>query len=462
MPGTEWSSKALNTPMVKVQWLARRDGWQPQAEDARDAGDIDYARVIHSASFRRLQGKTQILNLGDSDFYRTRLTHSLEVAQIAAGLVRLLEKKSLGGAALQALPDRSLIQAIACSHDLGHPPFGHGGEVALNYCMRDDGGFEGNGQTLRLLSRLESFSQSDGANLSRRSLLGVLKYPAAYSVLKHAGRQPRLRDGYARLRTIDVDESTPPKCYLDSEQDVVDWILQPLSEQDRAAFVAWEPRPDKHGRTLHKSLDCSIMDLADDIAYGVHDLEDAIALKLVSPERFRAQIQPEHCGAFLHMLQEKYPQEARDPYDAMVQGLFGEGRLRKRYISRFVHYFLTAAQLAENPAFEEPLLRYRVVLSQEPAIFLKALKDFIMDEVIRSASVQQLEFKGQDMVVSVFEAFQSDPLRLLPAEVSQRFQEQGGDRRVICDFMAGMTDAHLLKTYERLFAPRMGSIFDRL
>jgi len=444
------------------EWLARRDGWHPQAEDARDAGDIDYARVIHSASFRRLQGKTQILNLGDSDFYRTRLTHSLEVAQIAAGLVRLLEKKNPDAAALKVLPDRSLIQAIACSHDLGHPPFGHGGEVALNYCMRNDGGFEGNGQTLRLLARLESFSQSDGANLSRRSLLGVLKYPVAYSVLRNSERQPRLREGYACLRTIDVEASTPPKCFLDSEQDVVDWILQPLSEQDRSAFVAWEARAGRHGRSLHKSLDCSIMDLADDIAYGVHDLEDAIALKLVSPERFRERIPSASCEAFLNLLKERYPQEASDPYEAMVQGLFGEGKQRKRYISRLVHYFLTAAQLETNPIFSQPLLRYRIVLPDAPRVFLKALKDFIMDEVIRSASVQQLEFKGQDMVVSVFEAFQSDPRRLLPAEVSQRFQEQGDDLRVICDFVAGMTDAHLLKTYERLFAPRMGSIFDRL
>ena len=448
--------------MVSKHWLARRHEWRPQQEDAREAGDIDYGRVIHSASFRRLQGKTQILNLGESDFYRTRLTHSLEVAQIAAGIVSLLSKHHPEKAAAGLLPDRSLIQAIACAHDLGHPPFGHGGEVALNYCMRDTGGFEGNGQTLRLLSRLEAFSEKDGANLTRRALLGVLKYPAAYSVLSNRALIPRMREGYTQFSAIDVAASAPPKCYLDSEQDVVDWVLEPLSNADKAAFGAWETRPEQHARTLHKSLDCSIMDLADDIAYGVHDLEDAIALRLVSPERFRQEISREQAASFVEAMAVKYPGESADPYDAMVTALFGEGRQRKRYISRFVHHFLTAAQLQAKAQFEEPLLRYRVRLEEGARIFLKSLKDFVMTQVIRSATVQQLEFKGQGMVVAVFEAFQSDPLRLLPIEPRRQFEAAQGSDRVICDYVAGMTDSHLLKTYERLFAPRMGSIFDRL
>ena len=447
--------------MVSKDWLERREAWRAQREDARDAGDIDYARVIHSASFRRLQGKTQILNLGDSDFYRTRLTHSLEVAQIAAGLVKQAAKAYSDHPATAALPDRSLIQAVACSHDLGHPPFGHGGEVALNYCMREHGGFEGNGQTLRLLARLETFSESNGANLSRRALLGVLKYPAAYSKLYLPDLEPRLREGYSLLRSIDVEASAPPKCYLDSEQEVVEWILKPLSEQDRVAFTEIEQRPGMHGRTLHKSLDCSIMDVADDIAYGVHDLEDAVALRLVTPERFRERVTPEACSAFLESLSKKYAGEPIT-YDAMVDGLFGDGGTRKRYISRLVNFFLMGTCYGEIERFEDSLLRYRLVLDEAAGAFLGVLKRFIMDEVIRSASVQQLEFKGQGMVVSVFEAFQSDPIRLLPAEVRQRFESAGNDLRVVCDFVAGMTDAHLLKTYERLFAPRMGSIFDRL
>lgn len=254
-----------------MSWLDRREQWSAQNDDAREAGDIDYARVIHSASFRRLQGKTQILNLGDSDFYRTRLTHSLEVAQIAAGLVKQLTKTHPEHEATSHLPDRSMIQAIGSAHDLGHPPFGHGGEIALNYCMRDadpdmTGGFEGNGQTLRILSRLEAFSTNAGANLSRRSLLGVLKYPVSYSNAANPDLRPKLQQTPSTLRIIDDKASTPPKCYLSSENEVVDWILAPLSPSDRAALQTVAPCAGKHAAALHKSLDCSIMDVADDIA----------------------------------------------------------------------------------------------------------------------------------------------------------------------------------------------------
>lgn len=443
-------------------WNARREGWMPQDEDARDVGDVDYARVIHSASFRRLQGKTQILNLGDSDFYRTRLTHSLEVAQIAGGLVRQLAKSFPDHPAVGALPDRSQIHAVACSHDLGHPPFGHGGEMALNYCMRDAGGFEGNGQTLRLLSRLENFSANAGANLSRRSMLGILKYPAPLSVLANSAIRPKLQNGLSVLQTIDLGASTPPKCYLDSETDVVEWILTPLTDADRAQFTQFEVRDGKHARTLHKSLDCSIMDLADDIAYGVHDLEDAIALSLVSPQRFSEQIRPKDCASFIEARRKKAPAESNDPYEAMVSGLFGGSDSRKRWISRLVGHLITAVEFVEQPQFAAQLLRWRVALPEGQANFLRVLKEFVMSEVIRSPGVQHLEFKGQSMVVSVFEALQSDPERLLPRDAHARFEVEDRSLRAISDFVAGMTDTYLLKTYERLFAPRMGSVFDRL
>lgn len=419
-----------------------------------------HARVIHSASFRRLQGKTQILNLGDSDFYRTRLTHSLEVAQIEGRLVRQLGKFFPDAA---NLPDLSQFHAIACSHDLGHPPpFGHGGEVALNYCMRDAGGFEGNGQTLRLLARLENFSKEAGANLSRRSMLGVLKYPASLSTLANPALRPHLQVGLSAIQAIDLLSSTPPKGYLDCEQDVVDWILAPLTEADREAFTAIEERKDKHARTRHKSLDCSIMDLADDIAYGVHDLEDAIALRLVTAEQFRNMVSREACESFTDARRERAPSESNDPYEAMVAGLFGGSDSRKRWISRMVGHLITAVEFVEKPEFKEPLLRWRVAVPEGQATFLTALKDFVMANVIRSPSVQQLEFKGQSMVVSVFEALTSDPERLLPRDAFGRFEASDGNLRIISDFVSGMTDTYLLKTYERLFAPRMGSVFDRL
>jgi dGTPase len=451
-----------------MSWLARREGWRAQIEDARDDADIDYARVIHSASFRRLQGKTQILNLGDSDFYRTRLTHSLEVAQIAGGIARQLARSFPDHPATAILPERSMIQAIGCTHDLGHPPFGHGGEVALNYCMRDidgemRGGFEGNGQTLRILSRLENFSKSAGANLTRRTLLGVLKYPVAYASARNTALAPKLIKGSSMLRIIDVASSKPPKCYMNSEDDVVAWILDPLSPADRDGFQEFEQTDGKHNRPRHKSLDCSIMDAADDIAYGVHDLEDAIALNLITEAQFRQAILEDSCSSFLDALKAKYPAEsANDVYGLMAEGLFGDSGSRKRFISRLVHHFVVAMEYVEHEQFAEPLIRYRARMKAHQRRFLVALQDLIARCVIKSPVVQHLEFKGQSMVVAVFEAMLSDPVRLLPADALACFKESSGDLRVVCDFVAGMTDSYLLRTYERLFAPRMGSVFDRL
>lgn len=444
-------------------WQDRRSGWVAQPEDARLPADVDYARIIHSASFRALQGKPQILNLGDSDFYRTRLTHSLEVAQIAGGLVRQFTKQLTDHPVHSHLPTTTLVQAIGATHDLGHPPFGHGGEVALNFCLRDRGGFEGNGQTLRILTRLEKMSASDGADLSRRTLLGVLKYPAPYSSVLNPDLRPGLAEGPATVSLIDRKRSVPPKCYLDAEAPAVDWILAPFSDADRERFTRVELRPKKHGRTLSKSLDCSIMDLADDIAYGVHDLEDAIALGLVQPEAFRNAVPESACSSFLDSLKSKYPTESsNNVYAVMLRQLFGSSSERKHYVGRLVHHFVTNAIVVVDEAFEHPLLRYRVSLDPRPAKLLDALKAFVRDQVILSPEVQHLEMKGQRLVVAVFEALQSDPHMLLPRAVREEFIQDNEDPRVIADYLASMTDGFLLKTYDRLYSPRMGSVFDRL
>ncbi|WP_462158915.1 dGTP triphosphohydrolase [Pseudoalteromonas sp. GB56] len=158
----------------------RRLEQNTRPSDVRDEYDRDEARLIHSAAFRRLQSKTQVLGLGESDFYRTRLTHSMEVAQIGRGIVQYLAKTPEFEAFHNDLPNTSLITAICLAHDIGHPPFGHGGEVALNYCMREHGGFEGNGQTLRILGHLDKYTLEHGLNPTRRMLLGVLKYPLPY------------------------------------------------------------------------------------------------------------------------------------------------------------------------------------------------------------------------------------------------------------------------------------------
>ncbi|WP_068085298.1 anti-phage deoxyguanosine triphosphatase [Polycladidibacter stylochi] len=445
-------------------WIFRKSGKTKRKGDVRDPFDIDYSRIIHSSSFRRLQGKTQILNLGDNDFYRTRLTHSLEVSQIAGGILKSLNHTLETGHEGHAyLPPLSLVQTLGLGHDLGHPPFGHGGEVALNYCMRDHGGFEGNGHTLRLISKLEVFSEENGADLTRRTLLGLLKYPVAYSRLMNANQQPCLSQGPSVVPLIDPLKCVPPKAYLDSEQDVVSWILSPLCDADQQEFTAFFERKGRHSKAMHKSLDCSIMDAADDIAYGVHDLEDAIELGFISEAQFRAVVDEKICSAFLNEHAERYGQKTgNNIFDSLVSGLFGDGAKRKMYISMLVGHFIEAVELIEINRFKEPLLRFRVQIKPGSRDFLNALQELVAQQVIFSPNVQQLEFKGQQMVVKVFEVVASAPQSFLPREHFRNFERSQGDMRVICDYIAEMSDGTLLKTYDRLFSPRMGSIFDHV
>jgi dGTPase len=449
---------------TKERWIERREGWNKQNDDSRTPFEIDYGRIVHSSSFRRLQGKTQILNLGDSDFYRTRLTHSLEVSQLALGIVRELRSKFSTHPICEYLPDAFLLQTVCLTHDLGHPPFGHGGEVALNYCMRSNGGFEANGQSLRILSRLEKFSVGAGSNLTRRALLGILKYPASYGEVCNPKLKASLKDGTSIFGIIDRESSKPPKCYLDTERDVVEWLLQPLTSGDRSAFRELDERANSHRRAIHKSLDCAVMDAADDIAYGIHDLEDVIALQLVRREDFEASISDEDCADFIESQAKRYPNEfSTGGYAAFVEKLFhGNGGIRKRQISRLVHHMMVAIEPSVIDKFDEPILRFRIQMRSEAAALLAKLKGFVFKTVVKSPSVQHLEFKGQQMVVAVFDALSSDPKSFLPKITYERFERSGGNGRVICDHIAGMTDAFLLRTFERLYSPRMGSVFDRL
>ena len=424
--------------MANTVWSERRSGAESMRPgDQRTPWQRDRARILHSAAFRRLQAKTQILGIGQNDFYRTRLTHSLEAAQIGTGLVSQLRSKS-ALPLLTILPADALMEALCLAHDIGHPPFGHGGETALNYKMLNHGGFEGNGQTLRIVAKLEPYTLQHGMDLSRRTLLGLLKYPVL---------QPKLSLQPVPVQNpLSLTPWKPAKAIFAADSDILDWILAPLSVADRQLFQQVDSiTQSPFIKSRYKSLDASIMELADDIAYGVHDLEDAIVLGNISESQWLE-----------HNDWDCLPADLAQQMHQIGTALFSnQHHLRKDAIGSLVNLLISSVSLLEVlPDAEEPLIRFNAVLEEAPQAILHGLKQLVYRCVISRPDIQQSRFRCQNMLMALFDAFSSDPSRLLPANTQLRWQQAEDElkTRVICDYISGMTDDYAELMYRRLYA----------
>lgn len=431
-------SMHADVKFFEERWLD--DGHQKPGDD-RTPYQRDRARIMHSAAFRRLQGKTQVMGVGEGDFHRTRLTHSIEVAQIGCGILRVIENRL--GDNLEGirdwLPSSDLVEAACLAHDLGHPPFGHKGEQALHAAMVSNGGFEGNGQTLRILSKLEKYkARGNGIFPTRRLVLAVLKYPCAMDSFDLSGHQFK-----------------PPKCYLSEEKDVVRWALSGFLDKDSKAFQALNKnKPQYH------TFDCSILELADDIAYGVHDLEDIVARGLVS----RFDLDSALRSAFQKV-------DGKIDYagglidgSSVFKRLTGDSFSRKQQISDLVHLFISNVKVEEVTAcsFDHPMLRYNAVLPCAHRTLLSALKEMAFSLVIKHAKIQQLERRGGMVVSRLYEALISGPEELIPKSSWEDGCVDCSNERRVCDYIAGMTDNYAEKLYKRLFIPGYGSSNDEL
>lgn len=433
-------------------WLERQlTKVAKRQQDHRSPFQRDRARILHSAAFRRLQSKTQVMGSGQSDFYRTRLTHSLEAAQIGSGISAQLRSKYPEISQALFPHDDTLIEAICLAHDIGHPPFGHGGEVALHYMMKDHGGFEGNGQTFRIVSKLEPFSENYGMNLSRRTLLGLTKYP---QILENLQCSTPIKN-HSSHRKLKASECHPPKGLYSDDQTTIDWLLEPLTEDDKLLFQQVTQKPGNHKKTRFKSLDCSMMELADDIAYGIHDLEDAIVTNVINQEEFN-----QHVIAKLLHIDDHWLLEISQ---SLSQNLFSQQRhLQKEAIGGLVNYLITAITLVDlnddtDINFKEPLLRYNAIHPPIAKKVLQIFKDFVFQFVIKQTAIQQLEYRGQQVVMELFEALASDPERLLPSQAKSQWQRANNNgentHRIIADYVSGMTDDYATKLYQTLFVP---------
>lgn len=430
----------------------------------------DYARLLHSPAFRRLQGKTQLFPGFESDFFRNRLTHSLEVAQIAKSVALRINRLE----AFRADPiDLDLVEFAGIAHDLGHPPFGHNGEAALDARMKPYGGFEGNAQTLRILARLErkvfqggpdsktkgvgvsdaGIDHRAGLNLTARTLASILKYDKCIPVVRDSG------EGLV-------------KGYYHGDKGIVDWV--------RTSVGA----PTHEMRKL-KTVECQIMDLADDIAYSTYDLEDAFKAGFLTPlglmaldEPFRAKVattvtkalrasgQPHAVGAqdILEMLIELFETlSGEDPVVVyqMSLDIASNGYARTSFTSQLVGEAVEAIEVTHDPEF--PLLS-SVKLDEKALRRVETLKHLTYNAVILSPRLKVAEFRGFEIVTTIFDALVSgDGHLLLPGDYQELYSRFSSDsvarHRVVCDFIAGMTDAYAIEFYARLKSENARTIF---
>ncbi|HBB52311.1 MAG TPA: dGTPase, partial [Legionellales bacterium] len=404
-------------------WTDRLSGLNRQRglNDFREPYERDRTRVIHSAAFRRLQQKTQIYGAHVGHFHRTRMTHSLEVASIGMSLARHLHHIIESPHIRENLPKDDLIYVICLLHDMGHPPFGHGGEAALNALMCQHGGFESNAQTLRLVTQLETAYAPFGLDLTRRTLLGILKYPISRGSLHLDTHTPL-------INKTDRALWDPRKAYYDQDSHIVSWILEELCQEDADEFQKIMPN-----KKTHHSFDCSIMDIADDIAYAVHDLEDAIHLRLISRNCFESQ-------EFIDILKD-IPEFK---VDDLVQGLFSfDSAIKKQMIGALVHYFITSVVVDELKEFQAPLLKYQACLNDKAHRLLKFLIREVFNQVIGSPPARAQEFGGQNVLINLYHAIYANPQRLLDTQSRTRLlsiQKPGDLERIVCDCIANLTD----------------------
>jgi len=348
----------------------------------------DRDRIIHSTAFRRLKEKTQVFVAHEGDHFRTRLTHSLEVAQIARSVAAALGL------------DADLAETIALAHDLGHPPFGHAGEDELEKQMADYGGFDHNVQTFRVVTRLERrYPDFDGLNLTWETLEGVIK---------HNGP-----------------------------------VVAKLERPSWSAIAEFDAEYDLRLSTW-ASAEAQVAALADDIAYNNHDVDDGVQAGLF---HLKELLDVPLIGPILHGVYREYPdldpviirlEAVRRMIGAMVDDVLSETHRRAAGLT-------SAEQVRE-------LGRPIVAFSRDMIEDLAQLRGFLMERMYRHWRVNRTRSQARRILAEMFQLFMAEP-DVLPTEWFNRAQkrDQAGRARVVCDYIAGMTDRFAIEEHRRLF-----------
>lgn len=430
----------------------------PSPKDHRHPTERDRDRVLHSAAFRRLQGKTQVFGIGQADFYRTRLTHSVEVAQIARAIAHnLLIEQPL----LRSCLAPELAEAAALAHDLGHPPFGHAGEQTLDACMREVSSrsrrtgknalrFEGNAQTFHILVAAEPKSPSyPGLNLTRATLAGVMKYP-----YEQGGRND--------------------KFIFASDLAMAKWALRQgggvLKTEDRSGR-----------RRLKTSIVCQVLDWADDCAYSVHDVEDALQAQFLHPGDL------EDAG-FARRVFNHYEETRREESAPKLslpevqerlldlagrigyQGHGDERAHRKAAMRNILNDLITSVNVAASRGSRRADFSWHLIVPPEARILSVLCKSVIWEAVITDPRVAAMSTKGREILRDLFQLLVGEVLDKKSVTLFPRYYRpiiedalEGGQMeaaRAVCNFLALLTDMDALRFHALLRGSKASSIFD--
>lgn len=402
----------------------RRFG-QSSPQKGRPPFETDKGRIVHSGAFRRLQGKTQVLGVGERDFYRTRLTHSLEVAQLGRGMC--VEVAS------EFHPDADLVEAICLAHDIGHPAFGHFGEEVLHEAMLKYGGFGANPQNIRIVTFLEAKYEPGGLDLTRATLDGLVKYPNLFN-----------------------REQKPEEQHFTYAEDaeLLKWIKDGVHDPSR------------------KPIEGEIADWADQVAYCVNDIEDTLRAGLLSFIELRVRADEVSRAASKGAGREgepsvTSPEAVRTLALGLQEQLLEPRDLRQRKINLKKWTSDTIKALLHDVKIEmthpnEPSVRYRYSLEKSKQAVSRAalLKSIARLLVFDDPRVKTLEYKGGRILRRLFQAFRKDP-RLLPLDFQQLLEvDPASKERLIADFVSGMTDRYAYAYFNRLFQPEAGSFYE--
>ena len=409
---------------------------EPPKRAERTPFERDRARLVHSAALRRLAAKTQVVDPRTDDFVRNRLTHTLEVAQVARDLANTLGC------------DPDIVETAALAHDIGHPPFGHNGERALDELAHSCGGFEGNAQTLRILTRLEAKSadaqgRSVGLNLTRATLDASTKYP-----------WPR--------------DSAPTPVGVDSDGEVRSVRKFGVYDDDLPVFTWMRAGADQGQRCL----EAQVMDLADDVAYSVHDLEDGIVAGRIELSWLA---DPAGRREVWQTIREWYlPGVPDDELDAALVGLRavrswpdgsydgsrGAQAALKNLTSDLIGSFCTSVQHATHEKYGTgPLTRYTadLVVPRETGLAITVLKGIAAHYVMRAADRVTMMATQRELVAELVTAV----LDRGPAVLERAFRDDharaasdAARLRVVIDQVASLTDASAVQWHERLVSRR--------